>query len=104
MKMPDGSWRFWIRVIKIGDRKTPILITIQLATDRSFSQVVDTIDVKLDASHSFIAMPRYKPTLHSSTLYYRYILVQSSSNSLSQQIVGPVASISPWSNISQPEQ
>jgi phosphodiesterase/alkaline phosphatase D-like protein len=101
LKREDGTWIFWVRIVNFNDPKSDIHVTLQIATDRSFSQIVDRIPLTLSESQSFIAQPEYKPRISNSQLYYRYAVGGEASTAPS--ISSVVNSIAPWNSESKAE-
>lgn len=101
LKRDDGSWIFWVRIINFDDPAANISATLQLATDRGFSQVIDSLPFTLTAAKSFIAQPVYKPKSENTQLFYRYLI---GSNPLTSPSVSSIVnSISPWNAESKAE-
>ncbi|MGA9917843.1 MAG: hypothetical protein WBR17_35420 [Paraburkholderia sp.] len=101
LKREDGAWVFWVRIINLDDRKSDISATIQIATDRAFSQIVDVLPVTLTENNSFIAQPAYKPRNTNTQLYYRYLIENNPKTSPS--ISDVVNVIAPWESTSRAE-
>lgn len=101
LKRDDGSWIFWVRIINFDDRQSDIAASLQIATDRGFSQVVDALPITLSQSKSFIAQPVYRPKNGNAQLYYRYLV--GGSPSTAPAISSVVNSIAPWNAESKGE-
>ncbi|WP_168789198.1 hypothetical protein [Paraburkholderia aromaticivorans] len=101
LKRDDGSWIFWVRIINFDDPKGDIVASLQMATDRGFSQIIDVVPLTLTAAKSYIAQPAYTPKTGSTQLYYRYVV--GSSPSISPSVSSIVNSIAPWNTESKAE-
>lgn len=101
LKRDDGAWVFWVRIINYDDRNSDIAASLQIATDRGFSQIIDVVPITLSKSKSFIAQPVYTPKVANVQLYYRYIV--GSSAALAPSVSSIVNSISPWNTGSKAE-
>lgn len=101
LKRDDGAWVFWVRIINVDDPTHDIRANLQIATDRSFSQVIDVLPVTLTQSKSFIAQPVYMPKARNTQLYYRYVV--GSSPSVAPSVSSAVNSIAPWNTESKAE-
>ncbi|WP_153136587.1 hypothetical protein [Paraburkholderia agricolaris] len=101
LKREDGAWVFWVRIINLDDRKSDISASVQIATDRAFSQIVDVLPVTLTENNSFIAQPAYKPRNTNTQPYYRYLIRNDPRTSPSVSDV--VNIIVPWDNASRVE-
>ncbi|HEX7910272.1 MAG TPA: hypothetical protein VF534_19580 [Paraburkholderia sp.] len=101
LKRDDGSWIFWVRIINFDDPKTDIPASLQIATDRDFSQIVGVVPLILSQSKSFIAQPVYTPKAGNTQLYYRYVV--GSSPSIAPSVSSVVNSIAPWTAESKAE-
>ncbi|CAB4046617.1 hypothetical protein LMG9964_00248 [Paraburkholderia phenoliruptrix] len=75
--------------------------TLQIATDRGFTQIIDRIPLTLTASKSFIAQPVYQPKVANAQLYYRYVI--DGSPSVAPALSAVVNSIAPWNTQSKAE-
>ena len=100
-KRQDGRWRFWARIVNLDNYTDDINATLQVATDRRFTQIVDALPVKLMASKSFIAETVYSPNISSTQLYYRYVV--NGNASVAPSVSGKVRSIAPWNYASTEE-
>jgi phosphodiesterase/alkaline phosphatase D-like protein len=98
-KRKDGTWVFWVRLVNFDKPGADIAANLQIATDRSFQQIVDNLPVMLTASKSFIAQVLYAPRAGSTQLYYRYVIGQDASTA--PAVSGVVNSIAPWDNESR---
>ncbi|MFL9934555.1 hypothetical protein P0D88_36650 [Paraburkholderia sp. RL18-103-BIB-C] len=101
LKRDDGAWLFWVRIINVDGPTHDIYANLQIATDRSFSQVIDAIPVTLTQSKSFIAQPVYAPKTKNTQLYYRYVI--DSSPTVAPSVSSIVNSIAPWNTESKAE-
>lgn len=101
LKREDGAWIFWVRIVNFNDPKNDIHATLQIATDRGFSQIIDHIPLILSQSKSFIAQPAYKPKLTNAQLYYRYVI--DGDPSTAPSVSSAVNSIAPWNTESKAE-
>ena len=101
LKREDGAWIFWVRIINVDDPSHDIKASLQIATDRSFSQVIDVLPVTLTQSKSFIAQPVYAPKARTTQLYYRYVV--GSSPTVAPSVSSIVNSIAPWTTESKAE-
>ncbi|MFM0554057.1 hypothetical protein P0D69_24210 [Paraburkholderia sediminicola] len=101
LKREDGAWIFWVRIINVDDPAHDIKVNLQIATDRSFSQVIDVLPITLTQSKSFIAQPAYTPKVKNTQLYYRYVV--GSSPSIAPSVSSVVNSIAPWNTESKAE-
>lgn len=99
-RLQDGSWIIWVRVIlKHADFKTNIPLTLVIATDSTFSQVILRNQLTAFASDSYISTVQYK-SLHNTLLYYKYevndaalLALEGQSNPVSSK----VKTMTPWS-------
>ena len=101
LKREDGTWVFWVRIINPDDSSHDIKANLQIATDRSFSQIVDVLPVTLTQAKSFIAQPVYTPKARNTQLYYRYVI--DSNPSVAPSVSSVVNSIAPWNTVSKAE-
>jgi hypothetical protein len=101
LKRDDGSWIFWVRIINLDDRKSDIAASLQIATDRSFSQIIDVVPLTFSLSKSFIAQPVYTPKIGGTQLYYRYVV--RGDPTVAPSISSVVNSIAPWNTESKAE-
>jgi phosphodiesterase/alkaline phosphatase D-like protein len=101
LKRDDGTWIFWVRIVNFNDPKSDIHATLQIATDRGFSQIIDRISLTLSGKNSFIAQPSYTPKVANSQLYYRYVIDGNASSAPGVSSV--VNSIAPWNTQSKAE-
>ncbi|MFL9894545.1 hypothetical protein P0D71_18785 [Paraburkholderia sp. RL17-383-BIF-A] len=101
LKRDDGSWIFWVRIINYDNPDDDINASLELATDRAFSQIIENLPFTLTNSRSFIAQPVYTPKSGSSQLFYRYVI--GSNPSTSRSVSSVVNSISPWDTESKAE-
>ncbi|MFM0227001.1 hypothetical protein [Paraburkholderia dipogonis] len=90
-----------MRIINYDNPKGDIAASPQVATDRSFSQIIDNVPFTLTAAQSFIAQPVYTPKAGSTQLYYRYVIDSNPSNAPSVSSI--VSSIAPWNTESKAE-
>lgn len=98
-KRKDGTWVFWVRIVDFDQPGVDVSANLQIATDRSFQQIVSVLPVTLTAANSFIAQISYLPRPGNSQLYYRYVI--GSSASAAPAVSAVVNSIAPWDNESR---
>ncbi|MDR8397478.1 MULTISPECIES: hypothetical protein [Paraburkholderia] len=101
LKRDDGAWIFWVRLINFDDPKSDISGSLQISTDRAFSQIVDVVPLTFSQSKSFIAQPVYQPKTGNVQLYYRYVV--GAEPSVAPSVSSVVNSIAPWSKESKAE-
>lgn len=101
LRRKDGDWKLWVRVINFDDLSGDIHATIEVSTDRGFSQIVDRIPVTLRQKKSFISQVHYHPSAPNSTLFFRYVIDDQRRDVSAVSAV--VNSISPWTDESKPE-
>ncbi len=99
LKRKDGAWVFWARIVNFDDRHSDITASIQIATDRGFSQIVDVLPIKLTERKSFIDITPYKPKVANTQLYYRYVI--GASPETAPSITSVVHVLAPWDNESK---
>ncbi|WP_133300370.1 hypothetical protein [Paraburkholderia lacunae] len=101
LRRDDGAWVFWVRIINFEDPNSDIAASLQVATDREFSQIIDVLPVILAKTRSFIAQTVYMPKKGNTQLYYRYVV--GSSPSTAPSVSSSVNSIAPWNTESKAE-
>jgi phosphodiesterase/alkaline phosphatase D-like protein len=101
LRRDDGSWIFWVRIINFEDPNSDIAASLQVATDKGFSQIIDVLPVVLTKTKSFIAQTVYVPKTGNTQLYYRYVV--GSSPSTAPSVRSSVNSIAPWNTESKAE-
>lgn len=101
LKRDDGAWVFWVRIVNRDDPRHDIKASLQIATDRNFSQIVDVLPITLAQSKSFIAQAVYTPTNRNAQLYYRYVV--GPNPSVVPSVSSVVNSIAPWNTESKAE-
>jgi phosphodiesterase/alkaline phosphatase D-like protein len=101
LRRDDGSWIFWVRIINFEDPNSDIAASLQVATDKGFSQIIDVLPVVLTKTKSFIAQTVYVPKTGNTQLYYRYVV--GSSPSTAPSVSSSVNSIAPWNTESKAE-
>ncbi|MGF6771273.1 phosphodiesterase/alkaline phosphatase D-like protein [Paraburkholderia sp. GAS199] len=101
LKRDDGAWIFWVRLINFDDPKSDISGSLQIATDRAFTQIVDRVPLTFSQSKSFIAQPVYQPKNGNVQLFYRCVV--GSGPSVAPSVSSVVNSISPWNQESKAE-
>jgi hypothetical protein len=100
-KRPDGSWKFSVRIINVGDREHDIFAFLQIVTDRGFNQSVDNLPVELTKEKSFLCCTNYHPKLTNSKLFFRYVIGANKQSVPAVEMI--VGSISPWDDESRGE-
>lgn len=100
-KRDNGEWVFWVRIVNFSNLQSDVHATLQIATDRGFTQIIDRIPLTLTASKSFIAQPVYQPKVANAQLYYRYVIGESPS--IAPALSAVVNSIAPWNTQSKAE-
>lgn len=101
LRRDDGSWVFWVRIINFDSPNSDITASLQMATDKNFSQIIDVLPVNLTKTKSFIAQTVYTPKTGNTQLYYRYVV--GSSPSIAPSVSSSVSSIAPWDTESKAE-
>jgi phosphodiesterase/alkaline phosphatase D-like protein len=101
LRRDDGAWVFWVRIINFENPNSDIAASLQLATDKGFSQITDVLPVILTKTKSFIAQTVYMPKAGNIQLYYRYVV--GSSTSTAPSVSSSVNSIAPWNTESKAE-
>ncbi|MFM0737014.1 hypothetical protein PQQ51_07180 [Paraburkholderia xenovorans] len=101
LKRDDGAWVFWVRIVNFDDLDSDISASLQVATDKGFSQIIDVLPVILRKSKSFISQMVYVPKTGNTQLYYRYVV--GSSPSTAPSVSSSVNSIAPWNTESKAE-
>ncbi|MFM0641374.1 hypothetical protein PQQ63_32245 [Paraburkholderia metrosideri] len=101
LRRDDGAWVFWVRIINFDDPNSDIAASLQVATDKGFSQIIDVLPIILTKTKSFIAQTTYVPKAGNTQLYYRYVV--GSSPSAAPSVSSLVNSIAPWNTESKVE-
>ncbi|MFM0361213.1 hypothetical protein [Paraburkholderia sediminicola] len=101
LRRDDGAWVFWVRIINFEDPNSDIAASLQVATDKGFSQIIHVLPIILTKTKSFIAQTVYVPKAGNAQLYYRYIV--GSSPSVAPSVSSSVNSIAPWNTESKAE-
>ncbi|USX05069.1 hypothetical protein [Paraburkholderia fungorum] len=101
LRRDDGAWVFWVRIVNFEDPNSDIAASLQVATDKEFSQIIDILPIILTRTKSFIAQTVYVPKAGNAQLYYRYIV--GSSPSVAPSVSSSVNSIAPWNTGSKAE-
>lgn len=97
---PSGSWSLSVRaVLKGSDFTTAIPLTLLIATDPTFSQVIFRQKLIAAPERSFLVTNQYAPPNTSTLLYYKYVVEDAAALKLagkSSSVASEAKTLSPW--------